>query len=105
MFITVNIYKNNQFKWQEQVLLDASTKAEAKQKAMLIPNSTRWAMDLTSISLGSYNLPNISTTIYRIFFVKYCYFINFQHFAAVKKVKYDLSWRVAGDNLSIRKKP
>lgn len=47
MFITVNIYKNNQFKWQEQVLLDASTKAEAKQKSMLIPNSTRWAMDLT----------------------------------------------------------
>lgn len=45
--ITINIYKNNQFKWQEQVLLDASTKAEAKQKAMLIPNSTRWAMDLT----------------------------------------------------------
>lgn len=45
--LTVNIYKNNQFKWQEQVLLDASTKAEAKQKAMLIPNSTRWAMDLT----------------------------------------------------------
>lgn len=45
--ITVNIYKNNQFKWQEQVLLDASTKAEAKQKAKLIPNSTRWAMDLT----------------------------------------------------------
>lgn len=37
----------DQFKWQEQVLLDASTKAEAKQKAMLIPNSTRWAMDLT----------------------------------------------------------
>ncbi len=45
--LTVNIYKYNQFKWQEQVLLDASTKAEAKQKAMLIPNSTRWAMDLT----------------------------------------------------------
>ena len=45
--ITVNIYKYDQFKWQEQVLLDASTKAEAKQKAMLIPNSTRWAMDLT----------------------------------------------------------
>ena len=45
--ITVNIYKYNQFKWQEQVLLDASTKAEAKQKAMLIPNSTRFAMDLT----------------------------------------------------------
>lgn len=45
--LTVNIYKYNQFKWQEQVLLDASTKAEAKQKAMLLPNSTRWAMDLT----------------------------------------------------------
>ncbi len=45
--ITVNIYKYDQFKWQEQVLLDASTKAEAKQKAMLLPNSTRWAMDLT----------------------------------------------------------
>lgn len=45
--ITVNIYKYNQFKLQEQVLLNASTKAEAKQKAMLIPNSTRWVMDLT----------------------------------------------------------
>lgn len=45
--IAVNIYKCDQFKWQEQVLLDASTKVEAKQKAMLIPNSTRWAMDLT----------------------------------------------------------
>lgn len=45
--LTVNIYKCDQFKWQEQVLLDASTKVEAKQKAMLIPNSTRWAMDLT----------------------------------------------------------
>lgn len=45
--ITVNIYKNNQFKWQEQVLLNTSTKAEAKKKAMLIPNSTHWAMDLT----------------------------------------------------------
>ena len=30
--ITINIYKYSQFKWQEQVLLDASTKAEAKQK-------------------------------------------------------------------------
>lgn len=30
--ITVNIYKNNQIKWQEQVLLNASSKAEAKQK-------------------------------------------------------------------------
>lgn len=30
--ITVNIYKYDQFKWQEQVLLDASSKAEAKQK-------------------------------------------------------------------------
>jgi hypothetical protein len=45
--IAVNIYKCDQFKWQEQVLLDVSTKVEAKQKAMLIPNSTRWAMDLT----------------------------------------------------------
>lgn len=45
--LIVNIYKYDQFKWQEQVLLDAQTKAEAKQKAMLIPNSTRWAMDLT----------------------------------------------------------
>lgn len=45
--ITVNIYKYNLFKLQEQVLLNASTQAEAKQKAMLIPNSTRWAMDLT----------------------------------------------------------
>lgn len=45
--LTVNIYMYDQFKWQEQVLLDASTKAEAKQKDMLIPNSTRWAMDLT----------------------------------------------------------
>lgn len=45
--ITVNIFKYHQFKWQEQVLLDGSNKAEAKQKAMLIPNSTRWAMDLT----------------------------------------------------------
>lgn len=45
--LIVNIYKYDQFKWQEQVLLEASTKAEAKQKAMLIPNSTRWTMDLT----------------------------------------------------------
>lgn len=30
--IIVNIYKSNQLKWQEQVLLNASTKAEAKQK-------------------------------------------------------------------------
>lgn len=30
--ITVNIYQYDQFKWQEQVLLNASTKAEAKQK-------------------------------------------------------------------------
>ena len=45
--IAVNIYKCDQFKWQEQVLLDASTKAEAKQKAMLLPTTTRWAMDLT----------------------------------------------------------
>lgn len=45
--ITVNIYKYDQFKWQEQVLLDASTKADAKQKAQLLPSSTRWAMDLT----------------------------------------------------------
>lgn len=45
--ITVNIYKNNQFKWQEQVLLNASTKAEAKQKALLLPSYTRWAMNLT----------------------------------------------------------
>lgn len=45
--ITVNIYKYNQFRWQEQVLLDASTKAEAKQRALRLLNSTRWAMDLT----------------------------------------------------------
>lgn len=45
--ITLNIFKHDQFKWQEQVMPDASTKAEAKQKAMLTPNSTRWAMDLT----------------------------------------------------------
>ena len=45
--IIVNIYKSNQLKWQEQVLLDASTKVEAKQKAILIPNSTCWAMNLT----------------------------------------------------------
>lgn len=45
--ITFNIYKYDQLKWQEQVLFNASTKADAKQKAMLIPNSTRWAMDLT----------------------------------------------------------
>ena len=32
--ITVNIYKNNQIKWQEQVLLNASSKAEAKQKIL-----------------------------------------------------------------------
>lgn len=30
--IIVNIYKNNKFKWQEQALLNASSKAEAKQK-------------------------------------------------------------------------
>ena len=46
--LTVNIHMYDQFKWQEQVLLNASAKAEAKQKAMLIPNSTRWAMDLTA---------------------------------------------------------
>lgn len=46
--IAVNKYKCDQFKWQEQALLDASTKVEAKQKTMLIPNSTRWAMDLTT---------------------------------------------------------
>lgn len=45
--IIVNIYKNNQFKWQEQVLLDASIKAEAKQRALCLPNTTRWAIDLT----------------------------------------------------------
>ena len=45
--ITVNVYKYSQLKWQEHVLLNASTKAEAKQKAMLIPNSSRWAMDIT----------------------------------------------------------
>lgn len=33
--IIVNIYKSNQFKWQEQVLLNASTKAEVKQKAVV----------------------------------------------------------------------
>ena len=32
--LTVNIYKYDQLKWQEQVLLNASTKAEAKQKAL-----------------------------------------------------------------------
>lgn len=45
--ITVNIYKYDQFRWQEQVLLNASSKAEAKQKALLLPNTTHWAMDLT----------------------------------------------------------
>lgn len=45
--VTVNIYKYSQLKWQEQVLLDASTKAEAKQKALLLPTTTHWAMDLT----------------------------------------------------------
>lgn len=45
--INVNIYKHSQFKWQEQVLLDASTKAEAKQRALCLPNTTRLAMDLT----------------------------------------------------------
>ncbi|MBP5411623.1 MAG: hypothetical protein J6Y47_00045 [Bacteroidales bacterium] len=33
--LTINIYKYDQFKWQEQVLLDASAKAEAKQKAYI----------------------------------------------------------------------
>lgn len=45
--ITVNIYKNNQFKWQKQVLLNASSKAEAKRKVLLLPAFSRWAMDLT----------------------------------------------------------
>ena len=45
--LTVNIYKYDQLKWQEQVLLDASSKAETKQKALLLPTTTRWAMDLT----------------------------------------------------------
>lgn len=45
--ITVNIYNYDQLKWQEQVLLDASSKAEAKQKALLLPTTTHWAMDLT----------------------------------------------------------
>lgn len=44
--ITVNKYKYDQPKWQEQVLLNASSKAEAKQKALLLPFYTRWAMDL-----------------------------------------------------------
>lgn len=43
----INIYKNNQLKWQEQVLLNASSKTEAKQKALLLPTTTHWAMDLT----------------------------------------------------------
>ncbi len=45
--IIVNIYKYNQLKWQEQILLDASTKAEAKQRALCLLDTTRWAMDLT----------------------------------------------------------
>jgi len=45
--ITVNIYKYDQFKWQEHVLLNASSKAEAKGKARFLPITTRWAMDLT----------------------------------------------------------
>lgn len=47
--ITVNIYKHKQFKWQEQVLLNASTKAAAKQQALLLPTSTLWALDLTPL--------------------------------------------------------
>lgn len=46
--VTINIFKYNQFKWQEQVTLYASRRAEAKQKAIEIANSTRWAMDLTA---------------------------------------------------------
>ncbi len=45
--ITVNVYKYSQLKWQEQILLNALTKAEAKQKSMLIPKPTRWTMGLT----------------------------------------------------------
>lgn len=45
--LTVNIYKYDQLKWQEQVLLNASSKTEAKQKALLLPTTTHWAMDLT----------------------------------------------------------
>lgn len=45
--IAVNIYKYNQFKLIEQVLLNASTKAEAKQQAMLLPASTHWVLGLT----------------------------------------------------------
>lgn len=45
--ITVNVYKNNQFKWQEQVLLNASNKAKTMQQSLLLPNSTHWAMDFT----------------------------------------------------------
>lgn len=45
--ITVIIYKYDQLKWQEQVLLNASTKAEAKQKALLLTNPTRLALDLS----------------------------------------------------------
>ncbi len=42
--IAVNIYKYNQFKLIVQVLLNASTKAEAKQQAMLLPASTHWVL-------------------------------------------------------------
>lgn len=45
--ITVNIYKYNNFKWQEQVSLDASNIIEAKQKALLLKSSSNWSMDLT----------------------------------------------------------
>jgi len=46
--ITVNIYKHSQFKWQEQVLLNASTKTEAKQQAMLLSASTPLGFELIS---------------------------------------------------------
>lgn len=36
--IAVNIYKCDQFKWQEQVLLDASTKVEANVKRTTFAN-------------------------------------------------------------------
>ena len=45
--LTFNIYKQNQFKRQEHVLLRASKKVEAKQKALKLPDSTHWAIDFT----------------------------------------------------------
>lgn len=46
--LTYRISKYSVPKWSEEVTIVANDRDEAKQKAIEIANSTRWAMDLTA---------------------------------------------------------